>query len=182
MSGLEADMAVDDTCSPSRNYVWVCIIPIILMHKQLGISPSFIILFPSSQLWIVARCWRIWKAGRGNWELADHQGCIMSRYHVYSSFGNPDCLEYPRFIHHHMYHLPNFDWSYSSTRRYIPNSKVHFSTSRHHAKIYMNPRRVLFFSTHCYQENISDNNVEVGACFDDLKTAIIIGTWYSTTL
>ena len=144
-------MAVVDTCSPSRNYVWVCII---LMHKQTARNfPVF--HHPFSQApscWIVAWCWMIWDAGRSNWELADHQGCIMSRYHVYKSFGNPDCLECSRFIHQHMYHLPNFDWSYSSTRRYIQNSKGSFLRADVMPR-YISIPDILFLSTistHCY--------------------------------
>ena len=57
MSGLEADMAVDDTCSPSRNYVLgvynsynsynICI----KSSESPRLSSSF---FPGSQVWIVA--------------------------------------------------------------------------------------------------------------------------------
>ena len=107
MSGLEADRAVVDTCSPSRIYAWVCII----LYAYLNSSefPRLSSSFPGGHVGSQAPSfgmWRdvgmIWEAGRGNWELADHQGCIMSRYHVYKSFGNPDCLEYSRFIHQHV--------------------------------------------------------------------------------
>ena len=143
MSRLEADRAVVDTCSPSRIYAWVCIN---LMHKELGISPSFIILprFPALDCGVMLK----WFGKR-----AEAIGSSMPRYHVYNkSSGNPDCLEYSRFIHQHMYHVPNFDCSSRLIQLYpaiYSNSKAHFYFLRPDIKPSYNPR-ILFISTHCY--------------------------------